>query len=86
MKRGTNHTWEIRKYAYDAALYAYCPCGFEYRCSQAATDEDGHWNPFIQEIHFLYRYCPNCGAKKKWMTETQAMERSTNEATIRRII
>lgn len=69
MKRGTDHSWEIRKYFGDIALYARCKCGFEYACSSSKrNEEDGSWS-FKQEITKLYYYCPNCGARKKWYNE-----------------
>lgn len=74
MKRGTDHTWEIRKYNGDIALYARCLCGFEYCCSHNAQTEDGKFS-FEQEIDWLYHYCPNCGARKKWQTETVKMDK-----------
>ena len=69
MRRGRriDHSWEIRKYKYDMALYAHCRCGFQYACSHNKRTENG----FIleQEISSLYNYCPNCGAHKKWYNE-----------------
>lgn len=69
MKRGKDHWWEIRKYFGDTALYAHCKCGFQYGCSSSTRNEDGSWN-FKQQITKLYRYCPLCGARKKWYNET----------------
>ena len=69
MKRGTDHAWEIRQYKGDIALYAHCKCGFEYAASQSERNPDGTWS-VEQVIRWLYRYCPQCGARKKWMTET----------------
>ena len=66
MKRGTDHYWEVRKYKDDLALYAHCNCGFEYVCSKTKYAED---KGFSTEISFLYRYCPKCGAKKKWYND-----------------
>lgn len=68
MKRGTDHTWEIRKYKGDIMLYAHCSCGYEYGASTNKLTPDGK-RLFEQEIYGLYRYCPWCGARKKWMTE-----------------
>ncbi len=68
MKRGTDHSWDIRKYEGDIAWYAHCKCGFGYACSSSKRDKDGSWN-FEQEITKLYYYCPNCGACKKWYNE-----------------
>jgi len=64
MKRGTDHNWETRKYRGDMAIYAHCHCGFEYCCSSSKRNDDGSWS-FMQIITKLYRYCPNCGARKK---------------------
>ena len=68
MKRGTDHSWEVRKYLGDIALYAYCNCGFQYCCSSNERNEDGTWS-FQQTITKLWYYCPNCGARKKWYNE-----------------
>lgn len=78
MKRGTNHTWEIRKYKSDIALYAFCSCGFQYPCSRDKRNSDGSWS-VEQEIVSLYRYCPNCGARKKWMTKKVYIDKSVWE-------
>jgi len=74
MKRGTDHTWVINRYKGDLMLYAHCRCGFEYGCSQSRRNQDGTWS-FEQEIHNLFNYCPSCGARKKWMTETNRVDR-----------
>jgi len=63
MKRGTDHNWVIRRYKGDIAWYAHCKCGYEYNCSQFKKDS---WQ---QEIKWIYSYCPNCGARKKWYNE-----------------
>ena len=63
--RRIDHSWEVRKYKYDMALYARCSCGFQYVCSSSKRNEDGSWS-FQQEITKLYPYCPQCGAHKKW--------------------
>ena len=73
MKRGTDHTWQIIKYKGDIALYAKCKCGFYYHCSRCKQ------NSFEQEITYLYRYCPHCGARKKWMTDTIKLDKSQFE-------
>ena len=66
MKRGTDHSWEIRKYIGDIAWYAHCNCGFDYNCSHTKySKKEG----FITKIDFLYHYCPNCSARKKWYNE-----------------
>ena len=67
-KRGVDHTWEIRKYLGDIALYAHCKCGFEYTCSSSKRKTDGSFS-FEQEITQLYHYCPYCGARKKWYND-----------------
>lgn len=64
MKRGTDHTWEIRKYKADLMLYAHCKCGYEYGASVRESPTS-----LRQVIYTLHRYCPNCGARKKWMTD-----------------
>lgn len=66
--RGIDHSWNIRKYKGDLALYAHCSCGFQYACSSNKRKEDGSFS-FEQEITKLYYYCPNCGAHKKWYNE-----------------
>ena len=63
MKRETDHSWKIRKYPNDIALYAHCDCGFEYLCSHTTYDKE---KGFITKIAHIYHYCPNCGALKKW--------------------
>ena len=62
MIRRIDPFWEIRKYDGDIGLYAHCKCGFEYCCSQKESDS------FKQKITNIYRYCPNCGARKKKMS------------------
>lgn len=78
MKRGTDHTWEIRKYKGDGALYAHCKCGYEYAASENERNPDGSWS-LKQVIYSLFRYCPWCGARKKWMTETIKFNRTRFE-------
>ena len=68
MKRGTNHSWEIRKYNGDIAWYAHCKCGYQYACSKNSQDENGTWL-LKQQLNWLAFYCPNCGARKKWYNE-----------------
>lgn len=68
MKRGTDHTWEIRRYSGDIALYVHCKCGFEYGCSE--WEESGK-----VVVKYLYSYCPCCGARKKWITDERKIER-----------
>ena len=68
MKRGTDHSWQVRKYRGDIALYAHCKCGFQYYCSSSKRNEDGTWS-VEQVITNLYQYCPHCGARKKWYNE-----------------
>lgn len=67
-KRGIDNHWQVRKYYGDAALYAHCKCGFQYCCSSSTRNEDGSWS-LKQQVSFLYRYCPRCGARKKWYNE-----------------
>ena len=67
-KRGTDHVWQIVKYAGDISLYARCKCGYHYACSKNKRNPDGTWS-FEQEISHLYPYCPVCGARKKRYTE-----------------
>ena len=67
--RGIDHSWEIRRYHGDIALYAHCRCGFNYACSSNKRNEDGTWS-LEQEVTKLYHYCPNCGAHKKWYNQT----------------
>lgn len=74
MKRGTDHTWEMRRYPGDIALYASCKCGYEYAASVSKRREDGSLS-FEQEIRILYYYCPQCGARKKWMTEINKVKK-----------
>lgn len=64
MKRGTDHTWCLVKYTGNIAIYARCSCGYEYCCSRNKSPAD-----FEQEIKVVYRYCPMCGARKKWISK-----------------
>ena len=68
MKRGTDHSWQVRKYYGNAAFYAHCKCGYEYCCSSSKRNEDGTLS-FKQIITKIYLYCPYCGARKKWYNE-----------------
>lgn len=68
-KRGTDHKWKIVKYKDDCAVYARCKCGFEYDCGRSKRFEDGTWS-FKQYPEFMYLYCPQCGARKKYYNET----------------
>ena len=63
MKRGTDHTWELRKYKGDGAWYINCKCGYETGCYKFNN------NPFHISLGWVPSYCANCGAKKKWITE-----------------
>ena len=54
-----DHQWHIKKFKGDAAIYAYCYCGFSYGCYY----QKGlicYLDP-----NKLYPYCPMCGAKKR---------------------
>ena len=66
MKRGTDHTWHLRKYSGDIAIYAKCSCGYEYACSRSKRNPDNTWS-FEQEVWLFHNYCPHCGARKKYM-------------------
>lgn len=67
MKRGTDHVWKLIKFKEDIAIYAKCKCGYFYACSQSARNEDG--SPSFKQIPtYFHRYCPNCGARKKYHT------------------
>lgn len=68
MKRGTDHLWTLVRYRGDIAIYATCNCGYSYLCSGNKRNEDGSWS-FEQEVKWLSNYCPNCGARKKRVTE-----------------
>lgn len=68
MKRGTDHSWEIRKYKADISWYAHCKCGFQFPCSHSKRADDGSWTA-QQELSELYNYCPCCGARKKIYTD-----------------
>jgi len=68
MKRGTDHIWRLIKYKGDIAVYAHCKCGYEYNCSKNKRNPDGTWS-FEQEVAYIFRYCPCCGARKLHMTD-----------------
>ena len=40
MKRGTDHSWEARRYKGDTALYAHCNCGIDYNCSRTEYNKE----------------------------------------------
>ena len=57
--RGKDAHWKVVKYIGDGAFYATCKCKYEYCCGDNMNrKEDITWT--------LYRYCPECGARKKW--------------------
>ena len=59
VKRGKDAHWKVVKYQGDLAYYATCKCGFDYCCGNGLDRKDDiTWT--------LYRYCPICGARKKW--------------------
>lgn len=73
MKRGTDHVWELVKYATDAAFYFRCKCGFHYPCAEKLNDP-----------YRAYPYCPNCGARKKWhTTEVREINKLPSEDKIK---
>lgn len=62
--RWKDHYWKFVKFQGDLAIYAKCSCGFLYPCYKGKTSvHDLHK---VQDPEQLYRYCPNCGSKKKW--------------------
>lgn len=62
--RGINHGWQFVKYKTDMAIYAMCcGCGYSYRCDKYDGNNGLKLIPYPE---MLYRYCPICGAKKKW--------------------
>ena len=63
MKRGTDHVWEQIRYKADMGLYVRCKCGFRYCVGNAIQIES-------EKNIFTYNYCPFCGARKKWITES----------------
>ena len=65
--RGIDHTWQTIKYNDNMAIYAKCNCGFRYGCSRRGDVLKGEAF-FVVEPRYLYNYCPNCGAKKKYYT------------------
>lgn len=71
--RGKDHIWELVKYKGDLMIYAKCSCGYTYVCcnemAETVKNEDGSVVPKDPSKLKLYRYCPNCGAKKKWYKE-----------------
>ena len=62
-KRGTDHSWEFVKYSGDACYYARCKCGFRFSCCKQKWFTIPKWEPAPE---YLYHYCPDCGARKKW--------------------
>ena len=75
MKRGKDHYWQLIRYKDNAAIYARCKCKFRYDCYSSdilpitIKDESGALFPADPSKLMLYRYCPNCGARKKWYVE-----------------
>ena len=64
MKRGKDSYWKVVRYNGDMALYATCKCGYEYNCGRSKSPTS-----MIQVPALFYRYCPYCGARKKWYNE-----------------
>lgn len=64
------HYWRIVKYNGNLALYALCDCGFHYCASHNSYDENGHpsFKQTLNEV--LYNYCPICGDRKLYHTES----------------
>lgn len=73
--RGKDHIWKIVKYKSNLAYYMQCSCGFEDGCSVDYIDDDGNWC-VSDEVFNTYNYCPNCGAKKKWITQVNLIDGS----------
>ena len=75
MKRGKDHHWQLIKYKGNMGIYAKCKCGYEYPCYSGGklpfyiTNESGALVPADPSKLMLYRYCPRCGARKKWYIE-----------------
>jgi len=60
--RGKDSHWKVCRYTGDGAFYAHCKCGFYYSCGDIINRiKDTDWK--------IYRYCPCCGARKKWYNE-----------------
>ncbi len=75
-----HNTWNIVKYPGDMAIYAVCTkCGFRHNVSKDGRGEDGSWMPPTEpDPRKMYRYCPMCGARKKFFepkVEVQGRER-----------
>lgn len=65
MIRGKDAWWRPIKFKGDAAIYAKCKCGWYYPCYKLM---DSTFKVVI-DPRKMYRYCPSCGARKKWYKE-----------------
>lgn len=55
--------WKIARHDNDMALYARCPCGYEYNASCFIA------SVMTIELVPLHNFCPNCGEQMKGETE-----------------
>ena len=69
---GIDHTWKILKFRGDAAFYAKCKCGF---LQHGITANEPGTAIFKFASNRLYPYCPKCGAKKKWFTDVERVDK-----------
>lgn len=71
-RRGKDQIWRIIRYKVDLRYYARCDCGYEFDCSVDVLTPEG-WR--ISKTEFATtRYCPNCGARKRLITEVQELD------------
>ena len=62
--RGRDKNWKLVRYKGNGAVYAQCKCGWEFACGHIIPSEK--FSP-----DRMYKYCPACGAKKKYMSDVK---------------
>ena len=70
--RGIDHTWKILRFKGDMGYYAKCKCEF---IQNGITTNQPGTAIFEFAPGKLYRYCPSCGAKKKWFTDVERVDK-----------
>ena len=76
--RAIDHVWRFVKFRHDICIYASCSCGFQYGCCKFSPPDSLRMVPDPER---LYRYCPQCGARKtKYIEEVKKINWSWWEA------